>query len=86
MTVCKVGIRVSLIKPQTKELKIYRNGNSAKSLSYAENSKEVEELFTLTLNGVAVSVQHVFSTPVILHAELNDYLLCMEIDETMRSK
>ena len=37
-------------------------------------AKIFEELFIPTLNGIAVSVWYVSSTPVILHTVLNDQL------------
>ena len=35
-------------------------------------AKIVEELFTLTLNGIAVNVWYVSSTSVVLYTGLND--------------
>ena len=37
-------------------------------LSYVNNDKDFEELFTPILNDVAVKTWYVFSTPVVLHA------------------
>ena len=48
-----------------KELKIYRNGNSAKVFLFADNGQDFEELFTPIWNGVAVSVWYVSSTQVV---------------------
>ena len=45
---------------------------SAEFFSYANKGKDFQELFAPTLNGKAVSVYYVSSTPVILHAGLND--------------
>ena len=42
---------------------------------YADHSKGMEQLFSLTLNGIAVSVLHVPSTPTVQHTRLNDQLL-----------
>ena len=39
----------------TKELKISRNGKSAKFFSYANRGKYFEELFSLTINRIVVS-------------------------------
>ena len=57
----------------SKELKMYRNGNSVNSFLYVDNGKIFEELFTPTLNEIAVSFWYVSSTPV-LHAVLSDHL------------
>ena len=58
----------------SEKLKIYRIGNSTIFFSHAGTGKDFEELFTLTLNGIVVSVWYVSSTPVVLHAKLNDQL------------
>ena len=46
------------------------------------------ELFTLTLNGIAVSVWYVFSTPAVLSTGLNDHLRRQEnnLDDKKRRK
>ena len=68
-----------------KELKIYRNGNSANFVSYADIAKTFEELFASTWNGIAVNVWYVSCTPVVLHAGLNDHLRRMLINEMIRN-
>ena len=66
-----------------KELKIYRNRKSENFFSYADNGNDFKESIYPTLNGVAVSVWYVSSTPVILHARLNNQLQCMQINKTI---
>ena len=49
-------------------------------------AKTFEELFTPTLKGIAVSVQYVSSTPVVLHAGLADQLRRMQANEMVRNE
>ena len=49
-------------------------------------AKIFEELFTPTLNGIAVSVWHVSCTPVVLHAGLNDKLWRMQINRKISNE
>ena len=44
-----------------------------KSFSYADNGKSFKQLYTLTLNGVAVSVWYVSSKPVKLNSSCGTY-------------
>ena len=56
----------------------------AKFFSYADNGKSFDELFTSTLNEIAVSVCYVSSTPVVLRVELTDQLRRTQINEKMK--
>ena len=49
-------------------------------------AKSFKECFTTTLNGIAVNVQYVSSTPVVLRAGLNDLLQRMQINELIRNE
>ena len=49
-------------------------------------AKIFEELFTPTLNGIAVSVWYVSSTQDILHAGLNNQLRRTQIKNTIRNE
>ena len=54
--------------------------------SYVCNSKKIGELFTPTLNGMAVAVRCVSFTIVILNTRPKDYLRRMQTKETIRNK
>ena len=67
-----MSIKCNLVKVPShtgiKELQILQERKPGKILLV----KFVEVLFTPTLNGIAVSVRCVSSTPVVLDARLND--------------
>ena len=65
---------INLVVCAIKELKIYRNGNSAKFFLYAGNEKCFEELFTLTLNEIVVCGCYVSFASIVLHARPPDWL------------
>ena len=49
-------------------------------------AKSFYEFFTSTLNRYAVSVQHVLSMPVVLHAGLNNKSRHMQTNKTTKSE
>ena len=49
-------------------------------------TKAFLELFTPTLNKIAVSIRHVPSTPAVLHAGLDNHLRGMQTDEAIKQK
>ena len=69
--------RRSLPQSYPRGIKHYRNGYLTKFFSYAVMAMFFKELFTPTLNRIAVSAQYVSST-------LNDQLRHMQINETIR--
>ena len=67
----------------SKELNIYRSGNSATFFSYSSNGKYFEELFTFILNGIVVSGWHVTYVSVVQHARLTDWLRLKQRSKTI---
>ena len=54
--------------------KMYKSQNSAKSFSYAGNSKDFGRVVYPTLDGMAVSAWYVSSMPAVLNAKLKNQL------------
>ena len=72
--VAKVFVLVKpIILGKKQKVEEVKERNLDKKLLYADNGKGYKQLYTLTLNGIAVSVWYVSSEPVELNSSCGTY-------------